>query len=117
MPDINVNSEVIWAGLQFSDCNPLFIASYYGPHSNKQEAMNELTKSLSIIFHKHISNMSNFIIGGDFNLADINWDSWSTTKPSTATYHRYFLKLLLENLLSQLVRESQITFLLLLTSE
>ena len=44
MPDINVNCEVIWAGLQLSHCKPLYIASYYGPHSNKQEALNELTK-------------------------------------------------------------------------
>ena len=48
--------------------------------------------------------MSNVIIGGDFNFADINWDSWSTTKPSTATDHRYFLKFLLEKSLSQLVK-------------
>ena len=101
MPDINVSCEVIWAGWQFSDCKPLYIASYYGPHSNKQEALNELTKSLSIIFHKQRSNI---IIDGDFNFADINLDSWSTTKPSTATDHRYFLKFLLENLLSQLAK-------------
>ena len=75
MPDINGNCEVIWAGLQFSDCKPLYVASYYGPHSSKREALNELDKSLSIIFHKQRSNMSNVIIGGDFNFADINWDS------------------------------------------
>ena len=70
MPDINVSCEIIWAGLKFSDCKPLYIASYYGPYSNKQEALNELPKSLSIIFHKQRSNMSNVIIGGDFNFAD-----------------------------------------------
>ena len=48
--------------------------------------------------------MSNVIIGGDFNFADINCDSLSTTKPSTATDHRYFPKFLLENSLSQLVK-------------
>ena len=104
MPDINVNCEVIWAGWQFSDCKPLYIASYYGPHSNKQEALNEHTKSLSIIFHKQISNISNVIIGGHSIIDDINWDSMSTTKPSTATDRRYFLKILLENFLSQLVK-------------
>ena len=35
------------------------------------------------------------------DINDINVGSWSTTKPSTATYHRYFLKLMLENSLSQ----------------
>ena len=48
--------------------------------------------------------MSNVIIGGDINLADINYDSWSTTISSTATDHRYFLKFLLENSLSQLAK-------------
>ena len=85
MPDINVNCEIIWAGLQFSDGKPLYISSYYGPHSNEQEALDELAKSLSTILHKQGSCMSNVIIGGDFNFADINWDWWSTTKPSTAT--------------------------------
>ena len=103
MSNINVNCKVKWAGLQFSDCKPLYIASYYCPHSNKQEALNELAKSLSIIFHRQISNMSNVLIGGDFNFVDINWDSRPTTKPSTTTDRRYFLKFLLEILLSQLV--------------
>ena len=48
--------------------------------------------------------MSNVIIGGDYNFADINWDLWSATKPSTATDHRYFLKFLLQNSLLQLVK-------------
>ena len=79
IPDIDINCEVIWAGLLFSDCKPLYIASYYGPHSSKQEAVNELAKSLSIIFHKQRSNVSTVIIGGVFYFADINWESWSTT--------------------------------------
>ena len=69
MPGINGKCEVIWDGLHFSDCKPLYIASYYGLHSNKQEALNELTKLLCINFHKQISNV---IIGGDLNFADIN---------------------------------------------
>ena len=32
MPDIDVNCVIKWAGLQFSDFKPLYIASYYGPH-------------------------------------------------------------------------------------
>ena len=104
MSDIDVNCEVIWAGLLFSDCKPLYVANDYVPHSSKQEELNELTKSLSIIFHRQISNMPNVIIGGDINFADMNWDSWSTTKPSSATDHRYFLKFLLEHSLSQMVK-------------
>ena len=48
--------------------------------------------------------MSTVIISGDINFANINWDSWSTTRPSTPTDHRYFLEFLLENLLRQLVK-------------
>ena len=34
--------------------------------------------------------MSNVIIGGDLNFADINSDSWRTTKPPTATISQIF---------------------------
>ena len=104
MPDINVSCEVIWACWQFSDCKLLYIASYYGPHSNKQEALNELTESLSIIFHNRgqICQMSSLVETLIFQTSIM--DSWSTKKPSTATDRRYFLKFLLENLLSQLAK-------------
>ena len=47
MPDIYVNCKVIRASLPFSDSRPLFISSY---QTNKQEALDELAKSLFIIF-------------------------------------------------------------------
>ena len=90
MPNINVNCGVIWAGLRFSHCRPLYMPIYYGPHSNKQEALNELANHCPSSFINR-SNMPIVIIGGDFYFADINLDLWSTTKPSTATYHRNFL--------------------------
>ena len=46
--------------------------------------------------------MSSIIIGGDYYIADIHWDKCSTTTPSTATDHGYFLMFQLENSLSQL---------------
>ena len=72
VPEVNVNCEIIWAGLNHSYCKALYIASYSGPHSDKQEALNELAISLSVILHKQISNMSSVIIGGDYYFADIH---------------------------------------------
>ena len=58
--------------------------------------------------HSYLSHISMWAHGPQQShpqllITDINVGSWSTTKPSTATYHRYFLKLMLENSLSQFV--------------
>ncbi|XP_072022153.1 uncharacterized protein [Amphiura filiformis] len=103
IPDLDSNCEVVWASLQFSDTKSLYIASYYGPQTNKAKSLEELAKSLSTVYSKQRSKLPNVIIGGDFNFADINWDSWTTTNPKTASEHRSFLSFLLENSLSQLV--------------
>ena len=103
IPDLNSNCEVVWASLQFSNSKPLYIASYYGPQVNKTKAIEELANSLSSIFSKQKSKLPHVIIGGDYNFPDIDWDTWNTTNPRTASVHRSFLQFLLENSLSQLV--------------
>ena len=52
MCNINVNCEIIWASLQLCDCKSRYVASYYGPHSSKQEALYELEESLSTNIRK-----------------------------------------------------------------
>ena len=103
LPDTNSDCEIVWASLQFASSKPLYLASYYGPQTQKNKAIDELAKSLSNVNTKCRGKLPNIILGGDFNLPDINWDSWTPTKPSTASVHQKFLDFLLENSLSQLV--------------
>ena len=103
--DVNSDGEIIWATLQFAHSKPLFIASYYGPQKNKEQAVDNLAKSLSKILSQQRSRLPNIIIGGDFNFGDIDWKTWTTTNPKTAKAHQYFIDWLVENSLAQLVEE------------
>ena len=100
---MDTHSELIWANLQFTNAKLVFITSYYVPHTNKPKAIENLADSLSSVISK--SRSPNIIIGGDFNLGDIDWKTWSTTNPKAASVPRSFLNFLLKNSLSQLVTE------------
>ena len=47
--------------------------------------------------------MSSVIIGEDLSFAEMGWDLWYITKPSTATDHKHFTKYQLEDSFLQLV--------------
>lgn len=103
LPNLDSDCEIIWTSLQFTGSKPLYIASFYGPQINKAAAVDELSKSITPLLGKRRNTYPNIIIGGDFNFPDIDWSSWTTTNPKTASYHSKFLNFLLENSLSQLV--------------
>lgn len=44
----------------------------------------------------------NIILGGDFNLPDINWSDWTTTNTKTKSVHERFQNFLVDNSLAQL---------------
>ena len=46
----------------------------------------------------------NLVIGGDFNLGDIDWETWTPTIQRTRSIHDKFLQLLMEHSLVQLNR-------------
>ena len=47
--------------------------------------------------------MLHIVIGGDNDFRDIRLDLWSKTIPSTASDHTYFVNILLDILLSELL--------------
>ena len=106
LPNLDSNSEIIWASLQFAGSKPLFISSYYGPQVNdgkaKSVSINELASSVAKLMGNNQRSQPNIIIGGDFNYPDIDWQTWRTTKASTAPIHGKFIDFLLENSLAQL---------------
>ena len=101
-PDFGNDSEIIWASLQFKSSKPLLIASFYRPPGNNAQPLDALQSSFAKAM-KNSRRYANIIIGGDFNLGDINWKNWTTTKASTRVIHQKFLDFLLNNTLSQLV--------------
>ena len=103
-PEFDVDCELLWCSLQFTNAKPLFIASFYRPPNNRKQDLDQLRQSLSKLMTQHRRSHPNIIIGGDFNLPDINWESGTTTNPCTSN-HQELLDLLLENSLSQVIRE------------
>ena len=64
----------------------------------------DLNVSLSSLFSKHPRQVPNLVIGGDFNLGDIDWETWTPTIQRTRSIHDKFLQLLMEHSLVQLNR-------------
>ena len=67
-------------------------------------SLEDLNVSLSSLFSKHPCQVPNLAIGGDFNLGDIDWETWTPTIQRTRSIHDKFLQLLMEHSLVQLNR-------------
>ncbi|XP_072037401.1 uncharacterized protein [Amphiura filiformis] len=98
------DSEILWAQLQLQGAKAWFIGCFYRPPSDGEYSLSEFEKSLDSLAEK--SNTKNMLIGGDFNLGDIDWDSHSV--PKYANHSNLCHKLLAisnDHNLSQMVTE------------
>ena len=74
-PEYVTSCEIEWVKLQLKDRKELLIGSFYMPHRNMSD-VKELEKSLD-----QISNLNtNFILTGDFNCPDIDWENMSVNQ-------------------------------------
>ena len=105
MPELDTNSEIIWANLHFANSKSLYLASFYRPPNADFSSVEDLSQSIQKILAKHPRQHVNITVGGDFNFGDINWDEWKATVPRTKAIHEKFLQFLLDNSLAQLVRK------------
>ncbi|CAG2240290.1 unnamed protein product [Mytilus edulis] len=71
-PELVTKCEIEWVKIQLKDQKELTIGSFYMPHRNMQD-IKELDKSLDQISNKN----TNFILTGDFNCPDIDWNTMS----------------------------------------
>ena len=92
----------MWTSIQFSNSKPLLVASYYHPKKNDIKSLDNMFSSFEKCIAKNKRQYPNVIIGGDYNLPDINWTDWSPNNTKTKSYHEKFLNFLVENSLSQL---------------
>jgi hypothetical protein len=75
-PKFDANCEILWSSVKFQNSKKLYLASYYRPPNSSSEALDELQKSINCVFDS-TNHHPNIILGGDFNLGDINWKSES----------------------------------------
>eukprot|EP00058_Branchiostoma_floridae_P016690 XP_002602178.1 hypothetical protein BRAFLDRAFT_76866 [Branchiostoma floridae] len=79
-----IKAEISWIKVSLRNKKSLYLGSYYRTPSGKHsEQLDELEKSI-----KHIRNLtknnpgSTIILGGDFNLGDVDWETESIPKNS-----------------------------------
>jgi hypothetical protein len=104
IPNLDTNCEAIWANIQFANSKPLYIASFYRPQVSVGNPIDELNTSISKLMSANPRKHPNIIIGGDFNVPDINWETGETTNSKTASLHNKFLSFMFDNSLTQLVK-------------
>ena len=93
-PNFNVDGcEALWPSLKIANMKTLYISSFYRPPNSSTEILDHLDDSLNNVFLR-VPNHPNIIMGGDFNLGDIDWNQEipSTTHPATASQHNKFMQ-------------------------
>ena len=101
VPELDVDAEIVWAKLVIPDCKALYVGAFYRQPRTNIEYLDLLDSSLS-----HLNTRdSDIIIGGDFNLPDVNWNTGvvDVTSSRAALHHR-FMEIIADHGLEQLVR-------------
>ena len=73
-PKFDTNCEIIWCSVKFNNYKKLYLASFYRPPSSPPEVLDRLQESINCVFESN-QRHPNIVIGGDFNLGDINWNT------------------------------------------
>ena len=101
----NDNCEILWSSLKIGSNKTLYLSSFYRPPNSPKEILDCLGDSISEMFTK-IPHHPNIIIGGDFNLGDVDWhcEIPTTSNRSTASQHNKLLHLMDDYSLTQHVK-------------
>lgn len=88
-----------------TNCKTIYLSSFYRPPNSSIEILDHFSASVNDVFTR-VLNHPNIVIGGDFNLGDINWDNEmpTTTNSATASQHNKFLNLMDDYSLTQHVK-------------
>ena len=68
-------TESLWIKVSSSSKKPIILAVFYRPPSSSKQYSDAFIHSLSYVYGRYPE--AHFIIGGDFNLPHIDWDSFS----------------------------------------
>ena len=85
-PKVPHHDEIIWARLTIKDASPVYIGSYYRPTSSyAEDSITALQSSIEYINASLIKDntLAIVILGGDFNVPEINWETNTVIPGST----------------------------------
>jgi len=99
-PELNVDAEVIWARVSMHGGRTLYVGSFYRQPRTNLDYLKLLDSSIARLDEKNAT----VILGGDFNLPDIDWyNGIVRTDSSHPQLHNFFLDLMADRGLEQLV--------------
>ena len=82
---MDTDAEIIWAKIDISKRNTIFICSFYRPHNILLQPLVKLHESLSKLLNSNAS-LQCIILAGDFNLPSIYWSDGSGQLQSNPVY-------------------------------
>ena len=85
IPSLDTDAEIIWAKIDISKTNPIFICSFYRPPNNLLQSLVKLYESLSELLNSKVS-LPCITLAGDFNLPSIYWSDGSDKLQSNPVY-------------------------------
>ena len=71
--ELETDCELLWCKIQVQCSKTVHIGAYYRPHAGDQKSLDELAKSLALLYPDHI-----VLLGGDFNFP--GWDRIKQSK-------------------------------------
>ena len=79
----DVSCETTWASVTLADNKKLVVGVFYRQPNNSTEQVEQLELAIEQVTHKFRNNNNiTYILGGDFNTGDIDWDRATVTPDS-----------------------------------
>ena len=99
--EFETDCEILWVRVDIAGSKTLHIGAFYRPNISDNTALPELQSSLSRIPQNHL-----VVLGGDFNLPDIDWNMGSVKPGSRYTgHHEKLLEIIDDTGLTQHVND------------
>ena len=104
LPDTVTDTELLWAKVHFEKSKSLILGSFYRPHGSKIKKMEEFSRSLDLLPK---NSYQTIILGGDFNLPDIDWENSLVLPSATNKWQcEHLLSSLYDHALTQVQKET-----------
>ena len=75
LPETDTNCEIIWAKVELEQTTDMYVSSFYRPPNTNLDYFDNFSESLQKLPQTSLDKVK--ILGGDFNLPDISWQSQS----------------------------------------
>ena len=100
VPELTTDCESIWVRINIAGSKSLHVGAFYRPPGSDESNLEELNTALSRVDTR--KNM--VILGGDFNLPDIDWETTTTNPTKEPSKHHQLLDTAADHNLEQVVK-------------